>query len=684
MKLQTSVRRPEAVAAAVQNGADEILFSVEEGTLSAWSDMLAYCRLRGVDTTLNLGWTHSDADLAASAGVLSQLLRAGLSAVSLCDFGVLRAARMVSADISLQADRLFFTLGDVKTLCEMGISRVMLPPALMREQVAFIAQGASCEIGVVALGRACMALGPCHLKKPRPAAHPGEARGVFPCPEPCRRMYGLAGKADGYPLSTRDVSLLAHMSELSDIGVGCIRVDGQTPEEAALYTRLAARTIHDAPPDTMELASLARALGRAGYSDAFYMNGDALFASPEVPPPDAEARRMLQSAAESYAEGVENPRVPVRFYFMMRAGEPARLAVDDYHHHTLTVSGPIPNHAFDNALLEAEANTQFYKTHGTPYRVKSVRSQIDDDVSLPYALLHEMRREALEKLSTARLTPVKREPGAFKPGLRHLPRRGTPELTVQVASADQLSAQLVALRPALFYIPLHEVAGGEDSARRLYSLFGGDFSKIAAVLPRVMGDHEAAHVRTELSRARELGIREALCATPGQVSLALSLGFQARGDGEAGNAQTLKELKRLGLLSCLLSPELSLSQLRAFSHVIDTECIVYGRLPLLTSGRCLLKPQTRVCCCENKNELTDEDGDPMPLNPLPGHRSILYDTRKLWTADLRGLMKQLGVWAARLYFTTENPRECVQVTERHMGMGQYAPNRFTRGLFAED
>ena len=675
MKLQTSVRQPEAVAAAVQNGAGEILFAAEEGKLSAWLDMLSYCRLRGVDTVLDLGWMHSDAAISASAETLAQLLRAGLTAVSFCDFGVLRMARMISPALPLHANRYFSTLDDVKILREMGVARVFLPPALMREQVAYIARNAGCEVGVLALGRACAALGFCHLGMTQL-----NAPQIYPCPEPCRRRYGFGGAADAHPLSARDVSLLSHMDELAEIGVGVVRVEGTLPEQAALYTRMAREAIGGSIPAEEELSTLASALERPGFSDSFYMSGNDLFAPPASGEPGAEARRMLQQARDSYAPDVENPRVPVRFYFLMNAGKPAQLAVDDYEGHTLTVSGPVPNPAFDNTLLEAEANTQWYKTQGTPYVTKSARSSIEGGISLPYALLHELRREALEKLSAARLERDQRPLGAYKPGVRHLPRSEAPKLTVHVSSAGQLTAQLIALRPERIYIPLHELTNNAADAQKLSALFGGDFSGVAVMLPSVMGDHEAAHVKAALSVVRKTGISEALCASPGQAALAASLGFKIRGDWEASNAQTLKELKHLGFMSCLLSPELSHAQLREFSHVIDTEWTIYGRIPQLITGRCALKPHMKVCCCENKNELTDQDGNHMPLAAFSGHRSIVYGARKLWLADRRGLVRHLGLWCGRLVFTTENPRECIQVTERYMGIGKYEPNSYSRGI----
>ena len=53
-------------------------------------------------------------------------------------------------------------------------------------------------------------------------------------------------------------------------------------------------------------------------------------------------------------------------------------------------------------------------------------------------------------------------------------------------------------------------------------------------------------------------------------------------------------------------------------------------------------------------------------------------------ADKAADWRRLGLWAARLMFTTENSVECVQVLERYLEQGRYQPNEYTRGLYYRD
>ena len=156
-----------------------------------------------------------------------------------------------------------------------------------------------------------------------------------------------------------------------------------------------------------------------------------------------------------------------------------------------------------------------------------------------------------------------------------------------------------------------------------------------------------------------------------------------RGDYGLGvfNGQTLKELKRLGFRSATLSFELKLAQIRDLSKGLDTELVVYGRLPLMITENCIIHNHSGRHTCANVNLLTDRKGERFPVVKAPGCRNEILNSKKLFLADKAGDWQRLGLWAGRLMFTTENARECVQVLERYLGRGSYQPNDYTRGLY---
>lgn len=153
---------------------------------------------------------------------------------------------------------------------------------------------------------------------------------------------------------------------------------------------------------------------------------------------------------------------------------------------------------------------------------------------------------------------------------------------------------------------------------------------------------------------------------------------------EIYNTQALKELRHMGFQSATISFELKLAQIRDISKAIDLEIISYGRMPLMITENCIVKNRTGHCNCQNENVLTDRKGARFPVVKAPGCRNELLNSQKLFLADKAADYRRIGLWAQRLMFTTENPRECVQVTERYLERSRWEPNEFTRGLYYRD
>ena len=86
----------------------------------------------------------------------------------------------------------------------------------------------------------------------------------------------------------------------------------------------------------------------------------------------------------------------------------------------------------------------------------------------------------------------------------------------------------------------------------------------------------------------------------------------------------------------------------------------------------------------NVNLLTDRKGERFPVVRAWGCRNEILNSKKVFLADKRRDWQRLGLWGARLAFTTENAMECVQVLNRDLGEGKYQPNDFTRGLYYRD
>ena len=262
---------------------------------------------------------------------------------------------------------------------------------------------------------------------------------------------------------------------------------------------------------------------------------------------------------------------------------------------------------------------------------------------------------------------------------RRAPERRRPVLNLQVLTREQLTKELAETCPANVYVPLEILSQSPEAAKPFVEAGCG----VAAVLPRVVSDTEMAQVVGMLQTVREAGFSQALVGNLGHIALARGAGFTVRGDFglNAFNSQTLQVLADAGLASATVSFELRIAQIRDLVRCLDTEMILYGRLPCMVSDQCVISRASGSHSCQTPAMLSDRMGSVFPVVREFGCRNVILNAHKLFLADKLEDVLGCGLWAGRLTFTTESPRECVMVTKAYQGQSDYRPNGLTRGLY---
>ncbi len=688
LELLSPAGSMESVEAAVQNGADAVYFgygafnarrNAKNFTPEQAAQAVSYCHLRGVKVHLTLNTLLTDRELPLAAQLTAQASDMGVDALIVQDLGVVRMLKQAAPDLPLHASTQMsvHSLDGVKRCADLGFQRVVLSRELSRDQIEYICARSPVEIETFAHGALCMCYsGQCYF-----SAVIGERsgnRGL--CAQPCRLKYGWGNKADGYPLSLKDASMVEHLRELKKMGVACLKLEGRMkrPEYVAVVTRIYANAIKEnREPTRQELEELEQAFSRQGFTDGYYMDrkGPQMFGVREETP---EPKELFARARATYENG-ENRKEPVQFFAKICAGQPAQAAVQDREGRLVTVEGPEPESAVNVPLTREKVAGQLSRTGGTPYACEKAVVRIDEGLSLPLSALNAMRRQALEELSRQRVALPERRTGPFRPGVRYESRRQPPVFTLSLRRAEQLSDQLLALSPALIYLPVEELSAHPELLERTRAAG----VPVGVALPRICWDREWPQVKEALVDLKKRGVDQALCPTWDGVERALQLGLRARGDFGLNtfNSQALKQLRQMGLESATLSFELKLAQIRDLSKAIDTEFIAYGRLPLMITENCIVYNHSGQHTCAGVNQLVDRKGERFPVVKAFGCRNEILNAKKIFLADKAADWQRLGLWAARLQFTTENAAECVQVLSRYLGQGRYQPNDYTRGLY---
>jgi putative protease len=354
------------------------------------------------------------------------------------------------------------------------------------------------------------------------------------------------------------------------------------------------------------------------------------------------------------------------------------IAFDDEGNKAVT-AGRVPEKARGQGLTAGYLTEQMFKTGGTPYNVVENRAQADPGLFLPAAAINELRRSLIAELSEQRAKPPARRVGTIPAKPKGQAPGTDPAMIFQVLTAEQLTPELAALNPKYIYVPLTVM--NENFA--LLQPFVEHGAVPVVVLPRVITDPEVPYVREILGKLFDYGVSEALVGNLGHAMLARSVGMRIRGDFglNAFNSLTMEMIREAGFVSATASFELRIAQIRDLSKTIDTEMIVYGRLPLMVSDQCVIKHSSGRCSCQTPAQMADRMGAVFPVVKEFGCRNVIYNTHKLFLADKAQDVYNAGLWGVRMMFTTEVPRECVEVAKVYLGQSDYQPNVLTRGLY---
>lgn len=689
LELLSPAGSPEAVIAAVQNGADAVYmglgnFNARRGAKN-FSDeeferAVRYCRIRDCKVYVTMNTLVGDREMEEAVRLARRVSELGASAILVQDLGLLSVLRRALPDIPLHASTQMsiHNLAGVEAAAEMGLTRAVLARELSLEQIKFITKRSPIETEIFVHGALCF----CHSGQCYMSSLIGRRsgnRGM--CAQPCRMEYTMGGRLeDSHPLSLKDNCLVDRLREIEDAGVACVKIEGRMkrPEYTGIVTGVYSKVIkeHRAPtPD--EIETLEDAFSRGGFTQG-YFDGDKKDMHGVRGEPDRNAERMFADARKGYIDS-ELRRVPIRFYAVVNNGEAVKAAAIDDRGNKVVAFGAEPQKAIRQPTSAEALGNQLRKTGGTPYYCVDAQCRVQDGLYLPVSTINELRRKLVTAMNEKRAMPPQRASLPMPEFPKGRAPVSDPVTIYQVLSAEQLSGELAELRPDYIYVPVQLMDESFDKVK----LFTERGAKAVAVLPRVITDDQTEAIFKMLRRLNERGVNEALLGNVGHIRLARKAGMKIRADFGMNvfNSYSLEMVGRMSFLSATASFEMRMAQIRDMAKTVDTELIVYGRLPLMVSDQCVISRSAGACNCQKPAQLSDRMGSVFPVVREFDHRNVIYNSRKLFMADKTDDLYGAGLWGIRLMFTTEGARECVQVAKRYKGEGDYQPNDLTRGLY---
>ena len=677
----------DALRAAVQNGANAVYLgcgsfnarqSAKNFTLDTLSEAVKYCHIRGVAVHLTVNTLVSDREMPKLEELIRRAAECGVDAFIVQDLGVVQLCRQIAPQIPVHGSTQLtvHALDGVRMCAALGIQRVVLSRELSREEIRYICANSPIEIEIFGHGALCMCYsGQCYMS----GVIGGRSGNRGRCAQPCRQSYGYTHWENKYPLSLKDNCLVHYLREIQDMGVASLKLEGRMkrPEYVATVTAVYRKAIDEGvvTPEMMQL--LHTAFNRQGFTDGYYtgkVDRNMLGVREET----QEDAKWLQRARQSYESG-EMPLVDVKFRAMV-SSTGSWISVTDPDGNLCRVEGPMPEQSRSYILTAEVLAQRIAKTGGTPYNCAEVGAHVEPGLIIPASAINAMRRDVLNQLTAVRARhrefPLRRpRPVPSVPG-----PKGIPGLTIQVTSREQLTPRVISSECAMLYVPIHILAEDLSLAQTLINR-----GRVAAVLPRIIQDEDLPRIRLQMSDLRQLGLKDILVSNVGHLIPAREAGFRLHGDFGLNifNSASMTVLKNLEFVSATASFEMTLPQIRDLSKAVNTEILAYGRLPLMITEHCMMKNRTGQCSCHlGQAKLTDKTGAEFYLiREGASCRNVILNGKKLSWLDRQNDLAKLGLWAIRLYFTTENAREVERILDEYLAPVPFDPGACTRGLY---
>ena len=266
----------EALVAAVENGADAVYF----GTSLFNARMMAknfsredvqtavtYCHEKGVLCFVTMNTAITDRQMKDALNQVQFLYEAGVDALIVADLGLAKEIHRSLPDFPLHASTQCsaHNLDAVTFLKDIGFSRVVVARELDKQNLRTICEKSPVEIEAFVHGALCVSQsGQCLFS----SFLGGRSGNRGECAQPCRMMYN--GK---YPLSLKDLSLAEHITELSEMGVASLKIEGRmkSPDYVGRVVRIFRRLLDEGRNATREeMASLAEIFSRSGFTDGYF------------------------------------------------------------------------------------------------------------------------------------------------------------------------------------------------------------------------------------------------------------------------------------------------------------------------------------------------------------------------------------------------------------------------------
>ena len=303
-EIMAPVGSREALAAALQAGADSIYFGIEALNMRAHSanhftirdlhEIAETCTNHGVKSYLTVNTIIYDTDLELMQQICRAAKEANISAVIASDVAVLSYCQEIGQEVHLstqlnisnvEALRFYARFADVAVLArELNLEQVAHIHRAIEEEQICGPSGKPIRLEMFCHGALCMAVsGKCYLS----LQNLGRSANRGECMQVCRRSFTVTDRETGmeldvdnkYIMSPKDLKTIGFMDKMVEAGVSVFKIEGRARAAEYVYTvvkcyKEALRAVLDGTSSPERVAEWDKQLATVfnrGFWDGYYL-----------------------------------------------------------------------------------------------------------------------------------------------------------------------------------------------------------------------------------------------------------------------------------------------------------------------------------------------------------------------------------------------------------------------------
>ncbi len=424
--------------------------------------------------------------------------------------------------------------------------------------------------------------------------------------------------------------------------------------------------------------------------------------------------KIDEQAKKSFENNIQNIKIAVYGHCQVALNQPIQLSLwDDNGNYVEYMGEKIGQEALHKSISREDILKQLGKLGDTPFILEDITIEVQSGVALSISEVNSARRKVVELLSRKRSRTSDRETVSMELSREKASKMLTDttkkvterkiKLSVNTYGFDQARKLLDCkidqiIFPLRMFIENNNLKELKEVIEKY--IFRG--IEVIVALPRILRQKEIEIYKKILRQLPDYGIYGIMVGNVGLVHLVKDYNqFQIYGDFGLNimNSVAVSYTKEQNLQSVMLSPELTMRQISRIKKYkeMDTEVLVYGRLPLMITEHCLVK-ECNTCGNSQTYGLRDRKDMIFPIITEPKTcRMEILNSQPIVMVDRLDEVMSVGVSVMRLLFTTETPLECktisniysdilklgqAQALEKHRDViEQIKQKGFTRGHF---